>query len=84
MNGKLSIVSQPIEDEEPNAASGTQVSMHIECFMVEKQDEAQLQEDNKVKIQKKAKKSKTKNAAKNRIMFGEEINLEEARKQQAK
>ena len=43
-----------------------------------------MNEDNKVKIQKRTKKSKNKPAAKNRIMFGEEINLEEARKQQAK
>ena len=39
MNGKLSIVSQPRDEDEAEAASGTQVSMHIECFMVEKQDE---------------------------------------------
>ena len=58
--------------------------MHIECFMVEKQDEVQMNEDNKVKIQKRTKKSKSKHGAKNRIMFGEEINLDEARKQQAK
>lgn len=43
-----------------------------------------MNEDNKVKIQKKIKKSKTKHGAKNRIMFGEEINLDEAKKQQAK
>ena len=58
MNGKLSIVSQPKDEENPDKISGTQVSMHIECFMVEKQDEIQQQEDNKVKIQKRKKKSK--------------------------
>ena len=57
--------------------------MHIECFMVEKQDEAQMNEDNKVLIQNRTKK-KAKQAAKNRIMFGEEINLNEGNQQQAK
>lgn len=40
-----------------------------------------MMEDKKISIQKKAKKEKKK-AAKNRIMFGEEINLDEAKKRQ--
>ena len=36
MNGKLSIVSQKVAEDVNEEISGTQVSMFIECFMVEK------------------------------------------------
>lgn len=46
--------------------------MTIECFKVDQQSEIELRQKNMVAIQKKTKK------AKNRIMFGENLDLEMA------